>query len=475
MAIRSCAAMPSALLRRYHELPPSLRSVAATLRGGYLRAWRYGPGADRACEAVLARDGWSADRWRAWQEERLALVLHRARTRVPHYRAHWDARRRRGDRASPELLANWPVLEKAALRRDPAAFVADDRDPRRMFREHTSGTTGASLDVWLSRATLREWYALYEARARRWHGASRHDRWAIVGGQLVVPVAQDRPPFWVRNAALGQLYLSAYHLAPRHAAAYADALRRHGTRHLVGYPSALHALARGALDAGVPLPHLDVVVTNAEPLLAHQRETVAAAFGCAVRETYGMAELACAASECAHGRLHVWPEVGIVEIDAAAAHDDAGDVVATGLLNADMPLVRYRVGDRAAPGDDAAPCPCGRALPTLARVEGRCDDVLYTADGRAVGRLDPVFKAGAALREAQIVQEALDRVRVRYVPGEGFAASDADVLVERLRDRLGDVEVVLEAVPAIPRTANGKFRAVVCRLGDAERRRVGAA
>jgi len=466
--------MRDALLRRYHALPPSLRTAVATLRGGYLRAWRYGPSADRLCDEALDRDRWTSARWRAWQEERLAVVLHRAATRVPFYRDQWAARRRRGDRASWELLANWPVLEKQSLRVTPHAFVADDRERRRMFHEHTSGTTGASLDVWLARATVREWYALFEARARRWYGVSRRDRWAIVGGQLVVPAAQDRPPFWVWNAALRQLYLSAYHLAPRHTAAYVAALHRHGVRHLLGYPSALHALARGVLDAGLAPPPLAVVVTNAEPLLAHQREAIAAAFGCPVRETYGMAELVTAASECEHGRLHLWPEVGWPDIEPDATADGAGALVCTGLLNADMPLVRYRVGDRGTLAAEGASCACGRALPELAAVDGRSDDVLYTADGRVVGRLDPVFKSGAALREAQIVQEALDRIRVRYVPGVGFGAADAASLVERLRDRMGPMQVVLEEVPAIARTANGKFRAVVCQLSAEERRRVEA-
>lgn len=456
--------MRDALLRAYHRLPAPMRSAVASARGRQLRRWRYGPDAERLCDEALARERWTPAQWRAYQEERLARVLHRAATRVPYYRALWAERRRRGDRASAELLANWPVLEKRALREAPLRFVADDRDPRRLFHDHTSGTTGASLDLWIGRDAVRAWYALHEARTRRWHGVSRHDRWAIVGGQLVVPGTQDRPPFWVWNAGLRQLYLSAYHLAPRHAAAYADAMRRHEVRHLLGYPSALHALAREILAQRIDAPPLAVVLANAEPLLAHQREEIAAAFRCPVRETYGMAEAVTAATECEHGRLHLWPEAGVVEVADPDA-DGTGDLLCTGLLNEDMPLVRYRIGDRARLAPQGTACACGRTLPVLAAVEGRCDDVLYTPDGRAVGRLDPVFKTGTALAEAQIVQEALDRVRIRVVPGAGgLPAADREALVARLRDRMGAVRVEVEEVAEIPRTRNGKFRAVVCAL-----------
>ncbi|NUO62032.1 MAG: phenylacetate--CoA ligase family protein [Gemmatimonadaceae bacterium] len=469
--------MRESLVRAYHALPPALRSAVVTLRGLQLASWRYGPESDRLRDEALARERWSFEEWTRWREERLAFVLWRAATRVPFYEELWSARRQRGDRSSFERLENWPVLEKESLRRDPAAFVADDRDPRRMFHDHTSGTTGKSLDVWLSRETVREWYALHEARTRAWNGVARGDRWAILGGQLVAPAAQTRPPFWVWNAALRQLYMSAYHIAPATVPHYVAALRDHRVTYVLGYPSALFALAREVLARDIGAPRLRVAILNAEPLLDHQRETIAEAFGCAVRETYGMSEIVAAASECGHGTVHLWPEAGFLEVlDGRDPVPDGatGDLVSTGLLNADMPLIRYRVGDRGARAASNVSCTCGRTLPILAGVEGRSDDVLFTRDGRIVGRLDPVFKSRIPIREAQIVQETLDRVRVRYVPDSGFTSAHGDSVAARIRERMGAIAVVLEPVDMIPRTANGKFRAVVCNLAPEERARASA-
>ena len=187
--------MNRALLTWYHRLPPQAQEAAAGLRGLYLRSWRYGRDTDRLVDEAIARESWTDEQWRTWRDERTAFVLDRAATRVPYYRDMWAERRRRGDMASWTVLANWPVLEKNAVREAPRRFVADDCDPSRLFHEHTSGTTGTSLDLWWSRRTVREWYALFEARWRHWYGVSRHDRWAIIGGQLVVPIARRRPPF----------------------------------------------------------------------------------------------------------------------------------------------------------------------------------------------------------------------------------------------------------------------------------------
>lgn len=465
--------MSDRLLWIYHRLPAPVQSLAASARGYYLRSWRYGPETDRLVEEALEREAWSAERWSAWQEERLAFVLSRAATQVPYYREQWAERRRRGDRSSPEELRNWPVLQKETLRENPRAFLAEDCDPQRMFRENTSGTTGKPLELWLSRETVRQWFAVYEARTRRWHGHSRKENWAILGGQPVVPADRQRPPFWVWNAPMRQLYLSANHLSRKNVPAYIHALDRYRVTHMLVYSSSAAVLAREALDLGLRPKLLRTIVTNAEPLFPWQRETLRAGLGAEVRETYGMAEIVTAAGECPSGTLHLWPEVGRLEIleeeeDAPMPPGETGRLVCTGLLNADMPLVRYAVGDRGALPAEESGCPCGRRLPVVSRIEGRTNDLLVTRDGRRIYWVNPVFY-GMPVREAQIVQETLDRVRVRCVPSPGFSASSARTIRERLVSRMGAVEVLLEEVEAIPRGANGKFRAVVCNVPAEER------
>lgn len=452
-------------LSLYHRMPAWMRDLAASVRGWQLERWRYGAETERLVEDALERESWTAERWKSWQEERLARLLDRAARKVPYYRSMWAERRVRGDNGSWERLENWPVLEKEPLRRQPEAFLAEDCDPRRMFETHTSGTSGTPLKLWQSRKTLREWYALFEARWRRWHGVSRGDRWAILGGQLVVPVEQRRPPFWVHNRPMRQLYLSSYHLSPEFVPFYIEELRRFRPVYLWGYSSALYTLAEECLRLGVKDLRYRVVLSNAEPLFGFQREAMEKAFDSPVRETYGMSEMAAAAGECEEGRMHWFPDAGVVEVlDADAA--GTGELVATGLINEDMPLIRYRVGDRVKAAAAEARCECGRGLPLLERIEGRLDDVIVTPDGRRVGRMDPVFKADLSIREAQIVQEQVDLVRVRVVPGAEFGARQEEELKQRVRLRLGEsMRVEVERVKGIERTANGKFRAVISKVG----------
>ena len=463
--------MNKALLSLYFCLPPHLRTIAATLRGLYLRSWRYGPDTEKIVEEAWQKDWWSADTLKSWQQDRLAFVLNRAATRVPYYREQWAARRRRGDRVSWDYLENWPLLTKDTVRQNTGAFVADDCSLRNMFHEHTSGSTGTPLDLWWSHRIVRAWYALFELRCRHWYQVSRWDRWAILGGQLVTPAVQRRPPFWVWNAALNQLYMSSYHLGQDLISYYLDALKQYRVKYVLGYTSSLYALAQEILRLQRKDLTMTVAITNAEPVFEHQRKIIAEAFNCPVRETYGMAEIVAAASECHTGRLHVWPEVGWIEVlenGRLVGDGIVGDLVCTSLLNVDMPLIRYCVGDRAALQTSEPACSCGRSLAILNPLEGRIDDTLYTTDGRRIGRLDPVFKDHLSIREAQIIQDAIDKIRIRYVPATDFSPRAARLMVERLKERMGPIEVILEEMKEIPRTKNGKLRSVICRISGTE-------
>jgi phenylacetate-CoA ligase len=104
----------------------------------------------------------------------------------------------------------------------------------------------------------------------------------------------------------------------------------------------------------------------------------------------------------------------------------------------------------------------------MGRVDGRMNDLLFTADGRPVFWLNPVFY-GLPLRQSQIIQEHLDVLRVRVTPAPGFTTETERTIVKRLQERMGDVRVIVDRVTEVPRTTNGKLRAIICQLPPAER------
>lgn len=452
-------------LRLYHASPSPLRSFLATMRGLELRFRRYGRETDSLIEAAAERERWSPQAWKDWQETALEEILNHAATTVPYYRNQWASRRAHGDRSSWSELENWPILEKDEIRQNPRAFLSERPKIRHLYLEHTSGTTGKPLELWFSRWTLRQYYALYDCRVRRWNGVSRKDRHAILGAQPVVPADSCGPPYWVRNLAMNQLYLSAHHISPTTVTAYYRVLQESHVTHIIGYPSSLSYMAAQGTAQDCAPPTLRAIITNAEPLFDWQRVVIERGLGVRPREMYGMTEMVVAASECEAGSLHLWPEVGYMEVvdsegKPAVEGEQVGELVCTGLLSREMPLVRYAVGDRVARSQSKMACSCGRTLPMIERIEGRNADMLVGPDGRRVFGVSSVFY-GLPIVESQIIQEATLALRVLVVPSLGFGTQSSAAIASRLRQRVGDVAVNVELVTSVPRGPNGKFKPVV--------------
>ena len=303
-------------------------------------------------------------------------------------------------------------------------------------------------------------------RSRRWAGFEFGRPYATLFGRFVVPPSARRPPYWRLNPSWNQLFLSPLHLNDETAPLYLDAMRDHGAEALESYPSSAYILARHAEAAGRVLP-LRCVFTTSEPLLAHQRRVIEERFRCRVFDTYSQAERVMFSSECeTHDGHHVYDEYGVTELvdetGAPVAVGTVGRVVATGLHNFGMPLIRYALRDATAMSGRA--CACGRTLALAAAVATKEEDVLVSPDGRMLSAslLTSVFKSVDTVAASQVLQDRPDEVTVRVVPRDGFSEGDERAIERGLHARLGDgVRVRFERVSEIPLSGRGKFRWVI--------------
>lgn len=459
--------MKKALLPLYQKMPAFIKNAATSWYGARRNRWRYNENSEALIAAAADRDNFSAQQWADFQNERLEYVLHRARYHVPYYRAYWD--KQAGNSEEWKKLENWPILTKEEVRNNNLAFVADDCDIKKMYMERTSGSTGKPVTVYWSKETTENYYAIFERRMRNWHGVTRHDDYAMLGGQLIKSATQTKPPFWVKNKAMNQLYMSCYHLAPQFAPYYAKALREYAPRYMYGYASAMYLLAKLVLEQKLEVPQMKYAISNAEFYFDYQQKAIKEAFNCEAVNTYGMSELAAAGCTFGAQDIYLWPDVGIMEVfdykDNTPVADESqeGRFICTSIINPDMPFIRYEVGD----GGIVNNCRPDEKLQykKITRIGGRIDDVILTEDGRYISRLDALFKTHELnIIEAQVVQEEKDVFRILVVPGTGYSQQDRDIIESNFRKRVGSGKLTFESVEAIPRTAAGKYKAIVSKL-----------
>lgn len=451
--------MPSRLDRLYLASPRTIQQVLVSLKGLQVERQRRRGRYHEFLADIRKRNRYTAGQFAEYQARRLARFLNDAVRTVPYYRDLFTD----GPLASADL-ARFPLLPKGPIREQPDRFVSAAHRGAPLVTLATTGTTGSPMVVLSTHEARQENYAHFD-NFLHLAGLDRTWRRAVVGGRILQRGDDERPPFWRRSYFQNALLFSSYHMDNRTLPSYVEAMVRFRARILEGYPSSLYGLACFVHDRGETRLRLDGVVTSSETLLPHQREMMESAFRCRVFDQYGAAEMSVFAGQCVAGRYHVRPDYGAVEllVDGRPARPgEEGEVICTGFLNAAMPLIRYRIGDRAV-WDDAA-CTCGLETPILREIIGRKDDVILTPEGRHVGRLSPVLK-GFPVREAQYVQDAAGTLTVLLVADRGFTEDSLPGIEAELRKRVGPtLPIVLRCVESIPRGPGGKFRAVISHL-----------
>jgi len=453
----------------YHRLPVLLQNAIVARRGRELFRLRFGPDYPPVARFLEETERWSWDELRAYQDERLRLVIRHAWETVPYYRDVMDERRLTpSDIQCADDLHKLPVLTKEDVRAQGDRLISSEYPKRTLRQVWTSATTSSPLAVCWDHAVDLMNHACY-MRARRWAGVPFGVPFASMHGGPAVPITQKGPPFWRYNPKWHQVFFSTLHLSDENLVHYIAELRRFGARAFETYPSCAYVVAKFLESREDYLP-LDAVILTGEPLFAHERESIEERFQAEIFDAYGQAERVSFSSECtAHTGQHLAAEYGITEFlseDGERVGPGApGLLVGTGLHNMAMPLIRYVVGDVGSYSEK--PCPCGRPHRLMRELTSRVGDLLVTPDGRMI----PSRMISWAVRAIEdvslwrVTQERPDEILIEVVREAPLTAEDIENAREYLGRRLGpDVHAEIVRVDDLPRTARGKFRHAISKV-----------
>ena len=421
---------------------------------------RRNPFALARARALIARERLPAEQLLVRQEDLLRATLRSAR-RLPGY-AHIGACPVDVD-SRAWLRQTFPVIDKAALITGRASLYPNAGKRRPWWPlGKTSGTSGTPLEVFRSIDSVI-WEEAFHLQFWHWAGHRHGQPQAILRGDQVVDIGRQQPPFWLWDRYGKQLLVSTRHLNAGTANAMLDSIAHAGAAQLRAYPSSGFDLARAAEARQHPL-RLRAVITGSEPVYPIQREQNERSFGCKVFDFYGMAERIAFAGQCEHGFYHLHPEYSYVEIldQHDQPTDDFGYVVGTTLHNQVMPLLRYRIADRARWVHGA--CPCGRHYPRIELSSGKVEDQLYDLDGNPVSASIITFalKGASNIKKTQIAQVAHGQWQIRIVPGQGYQASDEQQLLRDIQHYVSaNVDARIVLVDELGLQTSGKFKWIV--------------
>ena len=437
---------------------------ASVARGAYfaMQSVRREPVA-AALADVRRTEWWSLDALRDLQARRQLEQLRFALDRVPYYRRVLEPLRSRIASARGwddvnAILAQMPIIEKAAVMLDPASYTADRAEELPSYPDKTSGSSGTPVifpcdqRAWAYRHALS--YRCMEA-----FGVRIGEPYALFFG--LHWNTRARLQVALRDFVFNRARISAYEIGGARFDAHFQKIRRRRPTHFVGYPSAIADFCALARERGRDLRdlRLKAVFLTAEPLRAHQRQLIETVTGSRCVDMYGGAESGLIAVECPAGGRHTTPEATWLDLRDTTTH--TGEAVVTDMMLRAFPMIRYAMGDEIV--IDARACPCGRAQPLVAVIEGRAGEPIRLPNGRTVNANLPsyIFKPLAALgviRRYRFVHKG-DELELFLVVSQQFQPEEhLRVVRQEIRSAFGEVDVEIRVVEELPYLPNAKHR-----------------
>ena len=451
----------------YSKLPFSLQNLAISAFGHSWNKRRYAGIFEKELQEFKMREFWSTGQWQEYQTNKLRHLLVYAFDHVPFYNQSFkNAGHTRQALQLFEVddLKRLPFLEKAQLKKYGKSLLLSAIPEKGGEFFESSGSTGTPTCILYSPAMHQRLHAAYESRVRHWAGVERFTPRATIGGRRVVPDGLSSPPYYRYNFIEKQVYLSAYHISKHTAQNYVDGIRKYRSEYMTGYAMSNFFLARFILEAGIEVPSMKAVVTSSEKLTSDMREVFQKVYGCKTFDGWSGVENCGLISENECGQLLISPDVGIIEILDPSGNPvrpgESGEVVCTGFLNFDQPLIRYKIGDYVTLAKNQIPL-CGRSMPVIDEIIGRIEDTVIGKDGREMVRFHSLFYNLPSVVEAQLVQEQVDEFVINIVPVSTLSETDKSLITQRLESQLGHPKISFQELTVIPRGPNGKFKAVV--------------
>ncbi len=347
-------------------------------------------------------------------------------------------------------LTKLPIIRKSDIMGHSEELVSRRATRRLMIPKKTGGSTGVSLQLYYSLSTVIRKTVVNDNTMKL---IASKPRLAVLRGHQLT-----NGKVWQRSG-INDILLSSYALSADTVDDYLKALSENRVNIIQAYPSSLYILAKliKRRYGTANLPDLKGFVVSSEVFEADKRKLVAEVFpGTKIIDLYGHNELAAFAISVNGAPYEFHQHYGYVEFiptgEVVNGHRVA-EIVATSILNSDMPLIRYATDDYVEL-DDA-----GRPVAII----GRTSDFVVNKKNEITPCI--VLTRSESMQNLTNFQYYQDRpghLVFRVIPTDDFTEQDKKLLLEDFDKSFnGLMDSEIECIKEIPRTKIGKQKRLI--------------
>lgn len=406
-----------------------------------------------------------------YQRKRFEKLLIHCKKNVSYYRKLLDTHDKKSFKNFD--IKSLPILTKDILRNKFNELKSDDLQSRSWVINSSGGSTGEPVKI------IQDNYYGYHSEARKnicfqWAGLKTGDNLIKLWGSERDILGTNRLLDKIKNFLKNETILNAFILSGPIMKKFIKILNSSKPSVILAYVNAIYELSNFAKKENIKISHQKSIISTSGVLHPFLRNEIEMIFGCKVYDQYGSREVSCIASECEyHNGLHISEETIILEIVDENGNECPigveGDVLVTSLVNYAMPIIRYKIGDRAIM--ESGFCKCGRFHKRLKNVVGRSMDNFKLRDGTIIPSEYFIHFIGVVLnrgilKKIQIIQKSYDVVELHVVYSDKeILSEDIQNIIHAVKRVMGEnCTVNIHKKENIEPNSSGKFRYTICEL-----------
>lgn len=348
---------------------------------------------------------------------------------------------------SKRRLEDYPVTKSEDVRSQIS--ISKDSDKSGLERE-SSGSTGNSVRIEFSR------------QAHEWLSAINFRTLLLQGYKPFKDICQLWEDMSSQRSFLGKFVMPKNYVDPNlELEEQIDILNSFQPDVLQYFPMTLLAICKKIRREDIDCFSPELVVTYGEIMTPKVQEYIEDTLDTEVVDQYNTTEFGVVAWQCSEDVYHIAEDAVYPEIIRSDKfrNSNVGQLVLTGLVNSQTPLVRYGIGDLVELTDKE--CGCKTGFTKIKRIRGRKKNVLQNSFGDYVFP-DEIVDTLGPYEDLLCFQLEIEgnKILLNYVPNSDFSEEVLDVAKKRLEDDLGLEIVETKEKNSIEKTSGGKLPVV---------------
>lgn len=271
---------------------------------------------------------------------------------------------------------------------------------------------------------------------------------------------------WLNNSEMFNTFVLSKEIISR----YVERINSYRPQMIKAYVHSFYDISKYINENRIVMQNSPVIHTSTGPLYPEIKTEIQKAFPSShVFSFYGSREVSAIATEVLNeeGMQVLYDNVFLEIINAdgqPASIGEEGEIVITTLSNHYMPLIRYRIGDRAVKNDDLYTFGTLKIQSVLGRTLG----VIHRSDGSAIDGqfFTTLFFKATGIERFQLVQRDINKLELFIVKGSNYKKEELTSILDTIENVLEPAKVQVLFTTSIDLTATGKIMYVYSEINQ---------